>query len=957
MVTSSGATPGPYETSSATRGAPGASRHEALSSSLVELLAHSPDPRSARTGLERLAASSPGIIGRLEGTPDLAERVVEVLSASRSLTRLVISDPAAIDVLDNLSAPMFPFTPTSVRDLVHWKKLELLRVASRDLAGWDQLEKVTADLSHIADTVLDGACRISGATKGFAVIALGKLGARELNYASDVDITFVATEADDEASRLAREVMRIAGKAFKVDVNLRPEGRSGPLVRSIEAYVSYWQRWAHPWEIQALIKARASGGDHELGSLFERAASEALWRQRLSTEDIAGIRAMKMRHERETRSRGLHRREIKRGSGGIRDIEIAVQLLQLIHGREDPALRAPGTLAALEELSCAGYVDPADASLLSLAYHFLRALEHRLQLLEETQVHTLPANPEAREVLARLLGFHPAGLRSALENFDAATTRWQNAVRSIHERLFFRPLLEVYSSRKAPVLTKPFGTTEPAASRARPNATALGEEAASERLRAFGFQDVRKTRQALAELTTGLTRSSRLMQQLMPSLLEWMAASPAPDMALVGLRNLITWHHTRDVLISSFRESPQAAKRLCLIAGTSRSLTELLQHHPELISDLGQDSALAPRDLTELASLARMQISRPLEEPSGSLRRFAQREMARTAILDLFSQEDSGTIGSSNNAGRIGRLLADVADATLTTSLEMLSRERGFAVIALGRLGGREMSFGSDLDLLFVYEGPGLDAATSAGAAATALVHLLNGSAPVDRILAVDTSLRPEGHHGALARSLDSYAAYFERWSTAWEKHAYVRARPVAGDTRLAASFMELVNRWLWSSHLTAGEAREIKRMKARMERERIPIGEDPDFHLKLGRGSLSDIEWTVRLLQLRNCAPATGTIDALARLEDMGAIPANDAGILRDAWTFCNNTRNRWHLVGGYFPVLAGSTGADSLPRRANQLLHLARSLGTTPSELRREHQRVTRRARRVVERLFYDL
>ena len=937
-----------------------------LPAAVNALLRRCPDPRSAGIALSRLISQDASLLDKLAARYDLAERLVEVLSASRSLTRLLLADPAALKILEDLAAPTPALQIGSVDDLLRWKNLELFRIAARDLGGWDQLEDVGKALATMADAVLDSACQLAGAGAGFAVISLGKLGANELNYSSDVDVCFVTSEVNSDSAPLAREVLRVASRAFRVDTTLRPEGRDGPIVRSIDSYISYWSKWARPWEIQALIKARACAGDRELGHELERAASEVLWSRRLDADGIAEIRSMKARHERQIRSRGLGLREIKRGTGGIRDIEFAVQLLQLIHGPNDPALRAPATLAVLQELASAGYVDPAEGSTLSLAYRFMRTLEHRLQLVEETQVHTVPANSMTRELLARSLGFEARGARSALEHFDRALARWQEVVRSIYERVFFRPLLEVFTAPNSGV--PPSSAVPSQAHKQDALGTTLSKEAASERLRAFGFQEADRTRQALSELTQGLTRTSRLMHQLLPSLLGWMAESPDPDLALLGLRNLATWHHTRDVLISSFRDSPQAAQRLCIIAGTSRSLTELLRRQPELISDLGEDGTLAPRTLAKLEELARLRASRPANERVAGLRHFVRTETAHAAILDVLSaagNDDSPTLADNQrNPAATARALSDLAEATLVASLEALDPlqispvgHEGLAVIAMGRLGGRELSFGSDVDLLFVYEGHEPKADARANETSSALVRFLNGATPAERILTVDTSLRPEGHHGPLARSLDSYAAYFQRWSKTWEKQAYLRARPIAGNLPLANALVEIIDHFIWSSPFDANEIREIRRMKARVERERIPFGEDPEFHLKLGRGSLSDVEWTTQMLQLQHGVQATGTIEALVRLEETGAIDHEDARILEDSYRFCYKTRNRWHLVGNFFLEPAGASGMDSLPHHPAQLAHLARSLGTTTSGLREEYRRRTRRARRVMERLFYGL
>jgi glutamate-ammonia-ligase adenylyltransferase len=270
----------------------------------------------------------------------------------------------------------------------------------------------------------------------------------------------------------------------------------------------------------------------------------------------------------------------------------------------------------------------------------------------------------------------------------------------------------------------------------------------------------------------------------------------------------------------------------------------------------------------------------------------------------------------------------------------------------MGRLGGAELSYASDLDVLLVFD-PGRDAAShreathAAEAAATAFIRLVNGETPASRLYALDTRLRPEGRQGPLIRSIDAYEAYYRRWAQTWERQALLRGRVIAGDTELGRRFAELAGRFIWDRPLADVDVREIRRTKARIEMERIPAGEDPQFHLKLGRGSLSDIEWTAQLLQLRHQVRATGTIDALQGLVAAGAIGRDDADVLIDAYSFCARTRDRLYLLRG--------TPGDALPSTGHHLTALARSLGTTPSGLRDDYRRRTRRARRVVERLFY--
>jgi glutamate-ammonia-ligase adenylyltransferase len=864
-----------------------------------EAVERSAAPAAVDVALTRLAEAHPELPDRLVADEALRDAVVAVLGASRFLTRLVLADPGALDVLADLDRR----SAVGVDGLARWKQLELLRIAARDLTDQDGLEEVGAALAALADDVLTTAAQVADA-HSLAVVGMGKLGGRELNYASDVDVLFVG-DGD------ARRVLDTARTCFRVDVDLRPEGRDGPLVRTLPSYEQYWDRWASTWEFQALLKARPAAGDPALGTAFLDAARKRVWERSFGADELREVRSMKARAEGEVARRGLGARELKRGPGGIRDIEFSVQVLQLVHGRQDEALRSPTTLDALAELTLAGYVDGDDGRALADAYRFLRTVEHRLQLVDEQQVHAVPADARAREHLARVCGFVDIGA------FDTELRRVQATVRSIHERLFFRPLLEAFA-----------GTS------------ALSIEAAQTRLAAFGFTDAERTRQAVAELTRGLTRSSRLMQQMLPLLLGWLSESPDPDLGLLGLRTLATGPHRVGRLVTTFRDFPEAARRLCLLVGTSRLLVTGLSRNPDLIAALADDAAVAARsrrELTERATSALGWRGSPEHRRQGLLR-LARSEELRVTARDVLGLEDVQATGAG---------LTALAEAVVDVAVQTIAPKVPFAVIAMGRFGGGELSYASDLDVLLVYDGATAEDFAAADEAAEALLRLLSGSTPADRIFALDAGLRPEGRQGPLARSLDGYRTYYERWAQTWERQALVRARPVAGDPAVAGAFGGIVDAFVWDQPFTEEHVREVRRMKARIERERIPPGDDPQFHLKLGRGSLSDVEWTAQLLQLQHGVRAPGTMAALEALAATVVLDAGDARVLAEAYRFCERTRNRWFLVKG--------APGDALPTQKGQLDRLARSLGTTSVELRDEYRRVTRRARAVVDRLFY--
>ncbi|MGH8917927.1 MAG: putative nucleotidyltransferase substrate binding domain-containing protein, partial [Actinomycetes bacterium] len=512
----------------------------------------------------------------------------------------------------------------------------------------------------------------------------------------------------------------------------------------------------------------------------------------------------------------------------------------------------------------------------------------------------------------------------------------QATVRSIHERLYFRPLLEAFSVDLPAMGSVGTGTGSGAS---------LSREAIGDRLAAFGFSDAARTRTAVVELTRGLSRSSRLWQQLLPLVLEWLSQSPDPELGLLGLRSLADSHHARGLLTSVFRESAETARQLCCLLGTGPGFGRGLRRQPELLRTIAGDHHLDPAttdsDRRPQRSLTWRSDRRSVQDGLIAWRRAAELEIAARDVLDEADVETTG------------HELSGLAEAVVTAALEAVEPEVALAVIAMGRLGGRELSYASDLDVLLVFDpgaaGPTAAAGRQAEEAAANLLQLVNGATPATRVYALDTSLRPEGRQGPVVRSLDAYATYYGRWAETWERQALLRGRWIAGDTALAARFAAVAERFVWDRPLTEDDERAIRRTKARIERERIPAGEDPQFHLKLGRGSLSDVEWTVQLLQLRHRVRGTGTLEALDALTKAGVLDPGDARILVEAYRFCERTRNRLYLV-------RGSTG-DALPSAGAALTTLARSFGTTGTELREEYRRRTRRSRRVAERVFYGM
>jgi [glutamine synthetase] adenylyltransferase / [glutamine synthetase]-adenylyl-L-tyrosine phosphorylase len=947
---------------------------------LLADIAASAAPQLAARSLAALAAAHPdpeGFTAWLRGRLGFRRRLVPLVAASRSLGAWLATHPTEADRLadgrgfatarpwDELVAEAVATVsghlgnPAAAWDaLRRFKRRELLRVAVRDLAGQVVVDEVASELADLADACLEAALVVATAESGYdaapmrlAVLGMGKLGGSELNYVSDIDVVFChepAEGAEPEAAaraaeRVARGLMRglsavtPEGTCFEVDANLRPEGRNGPLSRTLGSYLAYWDRWAQPWELQALIKVRPSAGDRELAERFHEEAERRVYPERLDPETVAAVRRMKARVEQSSKARAGGDRQVKLGPGGLRDVEFAVQLLQLVHGRHDPALRSGSTLVALDRLTAAGFVGRADAAQLAQAYRFLRLVEHRLQLASERRTHTIPAGEEARTWLARTLGYRDDPQASALERFEADRRRHAAAVRGLHEKLFYRPLLEAFGAVPA----------------------GLDPEGASERLAALGFANPERAMASLRALTSGLSRRATLMRAMLPVMLPWLAEAPDPDGGLAALRTLAEALGDRAAFYGMVRDNPAAAELLCTVLGTSRLLGDLLARHPELLTAMADQHRLAAtRGPGELAASATAIVARHSDPAAAwdGLRRFKRRELVRVAVRDL-----TGDLPVE----RVGAELSALAQACLGAGLLIAMREAGegpppvrIAALAMGKLGGTELSYTSDLDVLFCHEPvPGADPEVANRAAERVVRELLRGLSavtPEGTCFRVDPNLRPEGRNGPLSRTLGSYLAYWDRWAQPWERQALIKVRPVAGDLELAGRFWAEAEARVYLDPLPPGTVAEVRRMKARVESERLPAGADSKLHLKLGPGGLADVEWTAQLLQLRTggrepSVRVPGTLAALEALGGAGALDPGEAEWLADAYRLCQRIRNLAYLVAG--------RPADSLPTDPVALERLARAMGEPGRQrLLEDYRRATRRARRVVDTRFWD-
>jgi [glutamine synthetase] adenylyltransferase / [glutamine synthetase]-adenylyl-L-tyrosine phosphorylase len=905
-----------------------------------------------------------GLLAGLRTNASLRERLLAVLGASEALGDHLVAQPGEWRTLASPHGYSLRFEGATVARLRMAYRRSLLRIAAGDLTGALDVEQTMTALSALADATLQAAHQLAVAERpdsqapGLAVVAMGKCGGRELNYVSDVDVIFVC-DTDDQlpaATAVAARLMAICGQvAWPVDAALRPEGSQGPLVRTLASHLAYYQRWARTWEFQALLKARPAAGDRDLGERWLAALQPLIWRAAERPEAVEDIRHTRRRIVEAVPRKELDR-EIKRGPGGLRDIEFAVQLLELVHGRADESLRSPSTLDALRALTAGGYVGRADGEALDQAYRFLRGVEHRLQLQKLRRTHTVPADDDGLRWLAGALGYQGGGRgrggepADAVAAFRADWVRHATEVRRLHAKLLYRPLLT-------------------AVARVPGDELRLTPDAASRRLEVLGFADPPAALRHIQALTGGVSRSSAIQRQLLPAMLSEFADAPEPDRGLLAYRQVSERLGTTPWYLRLLRDEGPVALRLAYLLGLSRYLTDLLLRDPEALRLLTSDTELTPRPRQSLIDGFVAAASRHADPVTAvnAVRAQRRRELFRVACADLLglaldpaAAHGIGASASRSNVLGVGRALSDITDATLAAALAVTNRAGlRFAIIGMGRLGGYETSYSSDADVLFVYEptpGQAEDAASGvAHEIAGELRRLLSIPAP-EPPLGVDADLRPEGRQGPLVRSLAAYQAYYAKWSRVWEAQALLRARFVAGDAELGQRFLALADRVRYPlGGLDREHLVEIRRIKARVDTERLPRGADPALHAKLGRGGLADVEWTVQLLQLRHGAevPAlrtTATLEALTAARDAHMVDAADASSLANAWIAAGRVRNALMLVRG--------RSSDQLPRHGPELAGVVRILSgrsvADPGEFVDDYLRTARRARQVAERII---
>lgn len=935
---------------------------------LIAATGASADPDEALTVIDRLVTDRPALLERLIDEPGLSTRLAAVLGVGTGFHQHLQKNPDAVDALADepqrrdadqwrqvlvtaIGLPADAADPATTAaadpargdDLRIAHRTAVMQIAARDLTHPEPeaiFEEIAAELADLADATVHAAlCLARGEVDGaeecrLGIVALGKCGAQELNYISDVDVLFVAEPAGEVgpdralsvATRLASAVSRIcsahtgAGTIWQVDAALRPEGKAGPLVRTLGSHETYYRRWAKNWEFQAMLKARPMAGDIELATAFCDMIDPMVWQVASREGFVSECQAMRRRVIDNIPAKQADR-EVKLGAGGLRDVEFTVQLLQLVHGRVDERLRTRATLPSLQRLIDHGYVNRRDGAEFADAYRFERILEHRTQLTRLRRTHLVP---ESGPDLARIA----RGLHLSPHDVVAAWQARARRVLRLHKRLYYSPLLE-------------------AVARIPGQEVRLTTEAARDRLAALGYQDPRSALGHIEALTRGVTRQAEIQRQLLPAMLGWFAEGANPDHALLAFRQVSEELGRSPWYLRGLRDEGAMAERFARLLASGRYLVQMILKAPQAVQLLSKAENLQPRSAEQLRQEMRRAaaLHETTTEKIAAIRALRRRELLRIGAGDALALTALADVGAG---------LTAVTTAVIDTALEVCMGEDTFplAIIAMGRWGGGEMSYASDADAMVVIAD---DAPAQRARKVVEELRRELAKSGGEPALTIDLDLRPEGRDGPIVRTLSSYRGYYERWSKTWEAQALIRAAHGAGDVDLGQQFLDDIAPVRYPQTFDADQVRQVRRLKARMESERLPRGIPRKRHLKLGPGGLSDIEWTVQLIQLRHAhdhadLQTPQTLTALAAAREAGFIDPDDAETLELAWRLASRMRDRVMLVR--------AKDADIIPQSNQDLMAVSMLLTGEDgaSHLLDHYHRRAFHARKVMDRVFWE-
>ena len=837
-----------------------------------------------------------------------------------------------------------------------------MRIGLKDILGYEDVVDVTLELSYLADSLLQIAYEIclEDLTKkfggpmfkdsddnlkeaGYGIIGMGKLGGEELNFSSDIDLIFVYDEDgetegvlkyDEKINIIANNVFFIKlsesiiraiteitdeGYCYRIDMRLRPDGKIGALARSLVNTEIYYESWGETWERQALIKARFCAGRDGVGRRFEEMIEPFVYRKYLDYAAISEIKHTKERIDEIIGARGERFQQVKLGHGGIREIEFIVQALQLIYAGKNRDLRGKNTVKVLHQLNNYNYLKNKDINILISGYKFLRKVEHRLQMLYEFQTHTLPKDKTEILKLSKRLGYK--GDKAA--SFEKDYRKTTKDIRKIFEDFFYEE--KKTKGHKIPV---------------EANLILLSDipiDSVNPLLAKYGFSDVERAYKNIIRLRgkeeAPLTvKTKNLLSNLMPALLSFLSKSPDPDAALNNFERFLSKTNMKEAYFKVFSQHPYILELLAMLFGSSQFLSNILIKSPELFD------GLVATDILNVKKSREQMVDEGRGKGEGAagllnrLKRYKNGELIRIGIRDILNFADIETTFEE---------LSDLADASLLLLVEFCYKEIinddaiKFAVIGLGKFGGREIGYGSDLDIIFVYSihpHPSLPLTKGEGEGGGLQMvfklceMIINTASEITEegiLYKIDPRLRPLGKDGPLAMDIDAYKRYFKEWAQLWERQAYIKARYIAGDIALAEDFIRLAHDFVYSSPVTENDVAEIDRVRNRMIDELIEPA-NRERHIKLSPGGIVDIEFITQILQLKfgytdKDIRDTNTSNALKTLKEKGCLSEDDYSKLSDAYFFLRNIESRLRIVEDQpLDILpADKDSLDSLARR----------------------------------------
>ena len=957
-------------------------------------LAGCADPDMALNNLDRYvaAARNPIALGTLfERDPSTMPTLLQIFSNSQHFSDTLVTDPESFDLLrehrgqavtrqamvDDIVAEVdaLDHDPAVLRALRRFKRRQTLRIAYGDIIRDQPLKTVTRQISFLADAILEAALRAAwrkieqkrgtpmgpdGQPARFVVLGMGKLGGRELNYSSDIDLILLRdgdgttngerpSGNDEFFSQLAREMVRLMtevtelGGVYRVDLRLRPDGKRGPIVPTVQSAWEYYDNRGRTWERQAYIKAWPVAGDLELGHRFLDRLSNWIYRRYLGQADISGIKALKRRIEKRTYDIGADARDVKTGHGGIRDIEFVIQFLQLLNGADLPELRTTNTLEAIEQLENVGCLSSLESSLLSGHYVFLRKIEHRLQIMFDLQTHMMPDKPDEMRKLALRMGYTESPLsRPALDVFEADYRGKTVLNRRILDHLLHDAFADdTQTEAEVDLVLDP----DPR------------QERIDEVLGKYGFRDVNRAYRNLMSLSEetirflSTRRCRHFLAAIAPQLLRAIDATPDPDSTLINLDKVSDSLGGKGVLWELFSFNPPTLKFCVDLCAYSPYLSSILTSNPGMIDGLMDSLVLDKLPSRELLTQLLTKLCRAAEDVDPILHSFKNDQQLRVGVHDILGKQDiQATTGALSNladtclaqiARREYRQLVDRFGEPRVAEGRRAGKPCEMVILGMGKFGGREMNYHSDLDIVFLYEADGQTAppkgSSSIGNKSTTNQHFFSqlGQGIIKttsrlsaygRLYEVDARLRPTGASGVLAISLDEFARYFaEGDGQLWERQALCKARVVYGSARATKATMRAVGKAAFEHRWRRADADEIRRMRDRLE-ETAPAGD-----LKRGPGGIVDIEFLVQMLQLKHgrrnqAIREPNTLDALAALDEAGFISQQDHRFFETHYRLLRTIESRLRLMN--------STARDQLPEEPTELTKLARLLHYESSE-----------------------